>query len=109
MRVRILKPIAGVLDGHSLARLIPGFLYEVDDVLARQLIAMGGAKEETSDGRELVSGGTDDGLGEALTGGIHVVHAATADDRPEESTADRRRNAGDRRRFPRTDRRRRHL
>jgi hypothetical protein len=106
MRVRIIRPLAGVLEGQSLARLIPGLLYEMDDAFARQLISMGGAREETSQQPALVIRGSDEQPDDArLTGGVRVVALDTADDRPNESTPDRRRGAVDRRKHPRNDRR----
>jgi hypothetical protein len=106
MRVRIIKPLAGVLEGRSLARLIPGLLYEMDDAFARQLISMGGAREETSQQPALVILGGDEQPDDArLTGGVRVVALGTADDRPDASTPDRRRGTADRRKNPRCDRR----
>jgi hypothetical protein len=103
MRVRILKAVAGVLDGQSLGRLVPGLLYELDDALARQLMSMGCAKEENSRAPALVMRVEDEPLDEALlTGGVRVVPRDTAKDnvRP-----DRRLGIPDRRKHPRTDRR----
>jgi hypothetical protein len=103
MRVRILKAVAGVLDGQSLGKFAPGLLYELDDGLARQLISMGCAKEESSHAPALVMRVTDDPLDEArLTGGVRVVPLETAAD---DSRQNRRHGAMDRRRHPRTDRR----
>jgi hypothetical protein len=106
MRVRIFKAAAGVLDGQSLGKLTPGLLYELDDALARQLISMGCAKEENSQAPALVMRAADEPLDEArLTGGVRVVPRAKADD---DSTPDRRHGAADRRKHPRTDRRKPH-
>jgi len=103
MRVRIFKPVAGVLDGQSLGKLTPGLLYELDDALARQLISMGCAREESSQAPALVVRVVDEPLDEArLTGGVRVVPRAKADDI---SKTDRRRGTADRRKHPRTDRR----
>jgi hypothetical protein len=103
MRVRILKAAAGVLDGQSLGRLAPGLLYELDDALARQLMSMGCAKEENSQAPALVMRATDEPFDEGpLTGGVHVVPRDTAKD---DSRADRRFGIADRRKHPRTDRR----
>jgi hypothetical protein len=106
MRVRIIKSLAGVLHGHSLARFTPGLAYDVDDVLARQLISMGGAREEISERPALVIPVNDDELDESrLTGGVRVIPPDTAHDYPNQPTPDRRRNLADRRKHPRTDRR----
>jgi hypothetical protein len=103
MRVRILKAVAGVLDGQSLGRLAPGLLYELDDALARQLMSMGCAKEEHSQAPALVMRATDEPLDEArLTGGVHVFAREIAKD---DSRRDRRLGIADRRKHPRTDRR----
>jgi hypothetical protein len=103
MRVRILKAVAGVLDGQSLGRLTPGLLYELDDLVARQLISMGCAREEKSQTPALVMRAADEPLDEGrLTGGVRVVPRATAKDA---SRPDRRFGIPDRRKHPRTDRR----
>jgi len=100
MRVRILRAVAGVLDGHSLGKLTPGLLYELDDALARQLMSMGCAKAEDSHAPALVMRAVDDSLDEArLTGGVRVVPREIAKD------SDRRHGIADRRKHPRTDRR----
>ena len=49
MRVRIVKTLAGILDGRGLSALIPDVVYEMDDHLGRQLIDLQGAVEDTSD------------------------------------------------------------
>lgn len=103
MRVRILKAVAGVLDGQSLGRLTPGLLYELDDALARQLMSMGCAREEKSQAPALVMRAADEPLDEArLTGGVRVVPREAAKD---DSRPDRRFGIPDRRKHPRTDRR----
>src|SRR5262249_54855510 len=43
MRVRIVKPMAGIIDGVSLGRFIPTLTYEVGASLGHHLIAIGGA------------------------------------------------------------------
>ena len=104
MRVRILKAVAGVLDGQSLGKLAPGLLYELDDALARQLMSMGCAKEENSQAPALVMrGAAEEPLDEArLTGGVRVVPREIAAD---DARPDRRLGIVDRRKRPRTDRR----
>ena len=103
MRVRILRAVAGVLDGQSLGRLTPGLLYELDDALARQLMSMGCAREENSQAPALVMRIADEPLDEArLTGGVRVIPRETAKD---DSGPDRRLGMADRRKRPRTDRR----
>src|SRR5262245_51325309 len=103
MRVWILRAVAGVLDGQSLGRLTPGLLYELDDLLARQLISMGCAREEKSQAPALVMRVADEPLDEArLTGGVRVIRPETAKD---DSRPNRRLGIPDRRKHPRTDRR----
>ena len=103
MRVRIFRAVAGVLDGQSLGQLTPGLLYELDDALARQLISMGCAREENSQAPALVKRLADEPFDEArLTGGVRVVPRTKADD---DSKPDRRLGGSDRRKHPRTDRR----
>jgi hypothetical protein len=103
VRVRILRAVAGVLDGQSLGQFTPGLLYELDDALARQLISMGCAREENSHAPALVRRLADEPLDEArLTGGVRVVPRTKADD---DSRPDRRDGTADRRKHPRTDRR----
>jgi hypothetical protein len=102
MRIRIIKSVAGVLDGHSLGHFTPGLVYELDDAFARQLISMQCAKEETSETLALVINQNDETRDEArLTGGVSVISAHTADDWGPE----RRRSTADRRKHPRADRR----
>jgi hypothetical protein len=102
MRIRITKPLAGILDGHRLGQFNPGLVYELDDGLARQLISMGCAQAESSETLALVVRDGDDTLDEArLTGGVRVIGLNNAND----WTTDRRRGTGDRRKHPRSDRR----
>jgi hypothetical protein len=103
MRIRIIKAVAGVLDGQSLGQLTPGLVYELDDGLARQLISMACAREEHSEALALVIRSGDEDLDEArLTGGVRVIRPEIAHDAPR---SDRRRGVADRRKHPRTDRR----
>jgi hypothetical protein len=45
MRVRMLKPSEGILDGVSLAHLIPGLTYDLDASVANHLITSESAEE----------------------------------------------------------------
>ena len=102
MRIRIVKSLAGVLDGQSLGQFTQGLLYEIDDAFARELISLGCAREETSHAHAPVIREADDTLDEArLTGGVRVVATHTAHD----WGPDRRRSDADRRKQPRNDRR----
>ena len=102
MRIRITKPLAGILDGHSLGHFAVGLVYELDDGLARQLISMGCARAEGSDTLALVIRDGDETLDETrLIGGVRVIGLHDAND----ATTDRRQGTGDRRKHPRSDRR----
>jgi hypothetical protein len=82
----MLKPMLGVLDGISLSRLVPGLFYDVEDGLARYLIACGAA-EETAATRPALVVPVDDPYIAHLTGGITVTQISpplrdVAADRP---------------------------
>jgi hypothetical protein len=49
VRVRIIKAMAGILDGQSLSVLLSNAIYDIDEHLAVQLIALGGAVEDVSE------------------------------------------------------------
>jgi hypothetical protein len=44
MRVRILKSAEGIMDGVSLAHLVPDTIYELDPIVAHYLITTGHAE-----------------------------------------------------------------
>lgn len=48
MRVRIVKPTEGVVDGVSLSRLVPGLIYDLQTITANYLISRGCAEELTA-------------------------------------------------------------
>jgi len=54
VRIRITKPMSGVLDGFSLTRFTPGLTYDVADAFGHQLIALHDAKEDTSNSPAIV-------------------------------------------------------
>ena len=68
--------MTGVLDGHSLSGLIPGTVYEIDEHLAIQLIALYGAVEDKSDTPAVPLDAPDPAadLPEIGRGGIHILH-----------------------------------
>lgn len=74
MRIRIIKPVAGILDGQSLSAFVPGLVYDVDAHLGIQLIALGGATEEVSKA-PTIGGDASDIADEppAMSGGVHVI------------------------------------
>jgi len=88
VRVRIVRPSVGIMDGVSLSHLIPGASYDIPSELGYWLISRGVAEyvTETSDGVVMP---LDNSLAlEQLTQGVSVLPPiATADD---ESTARRR-------------------
>ena len=83
MRVRILKPLAGVLGGVSLGHLRPGFMYDLEASLARYLISTGAAEESLFMKAALITP-IDDPYIAHLTGGITVSQSdhAIAHDKP---------------------------
>ena len=81
MRVRILKPCSGIMDGVSLSRLFPGDGYEVPDSLGRWLISQRHAEEEVTPTVGIVI--PIDQASPMFTGGVSVSSAKEqADDRP---------------------------
>jgi len=84
MRIRIVKPVVGVLDGVSLGHLKLGFMYDLHESLARYLISSGAAEETLFDKPALVKP-IDDPYLAHLTGGVTVVQIdidPAADNRP---------------------------
>lgn len=72
VRVRILKALTGVMDGHALSTLLPGFTYDVPHSLSRQLIEMGIAEKVLASDPVTASPSDDLDLSH-LTGGVKVV------------------------------------
>jgi hypothetical protein len=90
MRVRILKPSEGVVQGVSLGKMFPGLTYDLDPTLARYLMSLGAAVAAPSRGPALVIPlGADDDFDKAL-GGISVTHVAEAADKPRRKRTARR-------------------
>jgi hypothetical protein len=101
VRVRILKPSEGILDGVSLAHLIPGLIYDVDPAIGRHLVQLKHAEEVPAAARGLVVPLDNPHAFEQLTKGVTVISEFDkAEDR------DRRKGVSDRRRISRGDRRR---
>ena len=92
VRVRIVKPLTGVIEGHPLSSLIPGYIYEIDDFTGEQLLALNAAVEVRSTDPVLATPSTasDDVDVERVAGGVIVIPADTADDRPEKRRRKRR-------------------
>jgi hypothetical protein len=81
VRVRILKSLNGVIEGRSLSRLLPGYVYDVDSFTGQQLIELKAAIEVRSTDPALATV-TDEDL-QRVSGGVIVVPSDRADDRPE--------------------------
>lgn len=91
MRIRLVKALDGVLDGLALSQFLPGYIYDVDESVGRQLVAMNAAIEVRSTDPALVTSDNDaDGHVERLAGGIIVVPPHRAQDRPETRRRKRR-------------------
>lgn len=72
-RVRIIRPVAGVVDGVSLSALWPGLIYELEVGLARYLVTCGAAEESATRPVSVVP--ADDPYIAHLTGGVIVTYA----------------------------------
>ncbi len=84
-RVRIIKPLAGILDGVSLSTLAPGFIYDLEVSLVRYLISCGAA-EESADGRAVSVVPEDDPYIAHVVGGVIVTQAVAS---PRDTAADK--------------------
>jgi hypothetical protein len=73
VRIRILKPMAGVLDGVSLGHLEPGLTYEVEESLGAYLVSTQSA-EEIAFGDSRIMDGKDDTLIEHVARGVTVTN-----------------------------------
>jgi hypothetical protein len=87
VRVRILKSMAGVLDGVSLGHLLPGLTYDLDESLAGYLLSIRSA-EAVPDAESPLSQNSDESLFEHVIRGVtitnrgHRPERAVGDDRP---------------------------
>ena len=86
MRIRILKPIAGIIQGVSLGSLRVGLTYDIDATLARYLVSTGAAEAVASTLTRVVRHDDREGFTKT-TGGTDVVEAA---DKPERKRSARR-------------------
>ena len=82
MRVRMLQPAAGVMDGISLSHLIPGLTYDIPPSTAHYLTANGFAEELASDATALVIPVDDLHAFNGVVGGITVTQTDRAHDKP---------------------------
>jgi len=101
MRVRILKPGEGVVDGVSLRSLVPGGIYDVDPALGHYLVTNGFAEELASDLDLALAATVDTPYAvEQLTKGISVLPPGGV------VILEKRHTPSDRRKTTRSDRRR---
>ena len=82
MRVHMLQPAAGVMDGISLSHLIPGLTYDVPPATAHYLTANGFAEEVASAAAALVIPVDDLHAFTGVVGGITVTQTDRAHDKP---------------------------
>lgn len=116
VRVRILKPLTGIIEGIPLSQFVPGQIYQVSEDVGAQLVEMNGAiKVQSTDpilARPTTSSADVDV--ERVAGGVIILPPDTAEDRwtaengfigltpkpNRRQTTDRRKTArGDRRRY----------
>jgi hypothetical protein len=100
VRVRIIKALTGVIEGRPLSEFLPGFIYDVDDLVGAQLIEFDAAIEVRSTDPAPATDSKDVDVDLArLSGGVRVLPPDRADDRSTQRrrtprrTADRRRMA----------------
>jgi hypothetical protein len=89
VRVRILKPLEGFVQGISLSHLAPGLTYDVDATLGGYLVTVGAADAVPSKNPALVIPLETADLDKAL-GGVSVTQSAEAADTPRRKRAARR-------------------
>jgi hypothetical protein len=85
LRVRIIKAIAGVIDGVSLSALVPGLIYSLEEGLASYLVSCGAAEESVGT-RPASVVPADDPYIAHVVGGVIVTQAIP---RPQEIAADK--------------------
>ena len=83
-RVRIIKPLVGILDGVSLGALAPGLIYDLEAGLALYLISCGAA-EERATARAATVVPEDDPYIAHVVGGVIVTQAPAS---PQDTAAD---------------------
>jgi hypothetical protein len=83
VRVRIVRPSVGIMDGVSLSRLIPGITYELPSELGYWLISRGTAELVPKISGDVAIPLDNPFAFEQLTQGVSVVpRIATAADQP---------------------------
>ena len=80
------------MEGHPLSQFIPNCIYEVDESIGRQLMAMDAAIEVRSTDPVMLTAGDDaEGDLERIAGGVIVVQQDRAQDGPERRRRNKRR------------------
>ena len=72
MRVRIIKTLTGIIEGRPLSEFLPGFIYDVDDLVGGQLIEFDAAIEVRSTDPAPATDSKDVDLAR-LAGGVYVL------------------------------------
>jgi hypothetical protein len=85
LRVRIIKPLVGILDSVSLSTLAPGLIYDLEGGLARYLISCGAA-EDSAPERAVSVVPEDDPYIAHVVGGVIVTLALAT---PQDMAADK--------------------
>ena len=85
-RVRIIKPLVGILDGVSLSALAPGLIYDLEASLARYLLSCGAA-ESSPAARAASVVPDDDPYIAHVVGGVIVTQVTPS---PQDTAADKR-------------------
>ena len=82
MRVRIIRPITGVIEGQPLSQFMPGLVYDVNPLLAFQLIEIHGAVEEPfADTADIIHEDDLEHMEGPMLGGVHVIQPDSAMER----------------------------
>ena len=79
MRVRIVKPATGIVDGVSLSRLMPGLTYDLAESVAHYLVGLHCAEELKSSAPALVIPIDDPDAFEIISRGVTVTQSEAAD------------------------------
>ena len=92
-----MKALTGIIEGQPLSQFVPGFIYDVDEVVGAQLIELDAAIEVRSTDPAPATDSKDVDVDLArLSGGVRVLPPDKADDRRAERrraprpTSDRR-------------------
>jgi hypothetical protein len=92
VRVRIVRPSVGIMDGVSLSHLTPGTTYDVPSELAYWLMSRGVAERVADDAAGVVVPLDNPLAFEQLTHGVSVIPpAAEAADAPSDRRTQRKR------------------